>query len=391
MFLGSIARNSILTANGYKTALVYLQDFLSKHPDYRKYNIENILPLLANRIDVYKLLDEFITFMDKKKKVSAASIIQYVNGIRSYLAYHDVYIIPNKFKHKVKVPKILREEEQALDAKDIRQILLNCHNRRLKAYLLVLASGGLRATEACAIRLCDVDYSSSPTKIHVRKEYAKTRVARDIYISDEATKYLKDWINYKYSADKISDSNTSGDENYNVKRKKSDTLIFQVQLNNSNVTPRSIYFKLVTQFQQLLTVAGFDERKEGMRRRKITLHSCRRFAKTIISDCAGKEYSEWFLGHAKSVYYVSKPIIRATTYAEKCMKWLTFLDYGLLEATGKSIESKLSEKEQEIQLLRQRDQLKDKEMQALTQRLAEVEKAMHTIGEKLEIKVIRAS
>ena len=97
------------------------------------------------------------------------------------------------------------------------------------------------------------------------------------------------------------------------------------------------------------------ERKKGMKRRKITLHSFRRFAKTTISDCAGKEYSEWFLGHAKSSYYVSKQEIRAATYNEKCMKYLTFLDYTTLEATGKNIESKLSEKEKEIQLLRQRD------------------------------------
>ena len=37
------------------------------------------------------------------------------------------------------------------------------------------------------------------------------------------------------------------------------------------------------------------------------------------------------------------------------MKYLTFLDYTTLEATGKNIEAKLSEKEKEIQLLRQRD------------------------------------
>jgi hypothetical protein len=37
------------------------------------------------------------------------------------------------------------------------------------------------------------------------------------------------------------------------------------------------------------------------------------------------------------------------------MKYLTFLDYTTLESTGKNIEAKLSEKEKEIQLLRQRD------------------------------------
>jgi integrase len=357
-FLDSIKRNSASTAVGYKTALVYFQEILSKRYSH---TLESILPIFCKeQIDVYTVLDQFINFMITEKKVSAVSINQYLNGIRSFLAYYDVFVIPAKFKRKVKVPKVYREEEQPLDAKDIRQILLNCHNRRLKAYLLVLASGGLRAAEAGAIRLCDIDFSIQPTKIHVRKEYAKTRVARDIYISDEATKYLKDWINYKHTTNILGNSRSITDNHDHIedRKKKSDYLIFQVQLNNPNVTPQSIYRKLLDQFQQLLEVAGFSERKEGMKRRKITLHSFRRFVKTTISDCAGKEYSEWFLGHAsKSSYYVSKPDVRAATYADKCMKYLTFLDYSTLEATGKNIEAKLSEKEKEIQLLRQRDSM----------------------------------
>jgi integrase len=272
-----------------------------------------------------------------------------------------------------------REEEQALDAKDIREILLNCHNRRLKTYLLVLASGGLRATEACAIRLCDIDFSVNPTKIHVRKEYTKTRIARDIYISDEATKYLKDWIDYKYNNrnnnSNTVDNNRSADYNNRIdynKKKKSEYLVFQVQIHNQKVTPQSIYAKLMGQFQQLLSVAGFSERKEGMKRRKITLHSFRRFVKTTLSDCAGKEYSEWFLGHAKSSYYVSKQEIRSATYNEKCIKYLTFLDYTTLEATGKNIEAKLSEKEKEIQLLTQRDTMNTDAIATLSDQLTKV-------------------
>jgi len=37
------------------------------------------------------------------------------------------------------------------------------------------------------------------------------------------------------------------------------------------------------------------------------------------------------------------------------MKYLTFLDYTALEATGKNIESKLLEKDKEIQLLEQQE------------------------------------
>jgi len=45
------------------------------------------------------------------------------------------------------MPKSHREDEEPLDASDIRKILLACNNRRLKTYLLVLASGGMRAVE----------------------------------------------------------------------------------------------------------------------------------------------------------------------------------------------------------------------------------------------------
>ena len=69
------------------------------------------------------------------------------------------------------MPKLYREDEQPIDAEDIRKILLSCNNRRMKAYFLVLASGAMRAMEALAIRVKDCDFSVSPTKIHIRKEY----------------------------------------------------------------------------------------------------------------------------------------------------------------------------------------------------------------------------
>jgi integrase len=122
-------------------------------------------------------------------------------SIRSYFAYHDIDIIPSKFKRKVKVPKVYREDEEPSDVSDIRKILLSCNSRRLKPYLLVLVSGGMRTVEGLAIRLTDIDFSVRPTKIHIRKEFAKTKVSRDIYISDEATHYLKQWIDWKYNND----------------------------------------------------------------------------------------------------------------------------------------------------------------------------------------------
>jgi integrase len=399
-FLSSIRRSSFKTAINYKTTLAYFQEFLSK---YHGHSVESILNILSkekgkkNSIDVYTILEQFVAFMHEEKELSAASIKQYLIGIRSFLAYSDIYVIPVQFKRKVKIPKVYREEEQPLDVKDIRQILLNCHNRRLKAYLLVLASSGTRAVETSAIRLRDIDFSTRPTKIHIRKEYAKTRVGRDIYISDEATKYLKDWINYKYNNAKTnalieeerrSSTSTVDSDILQHICKKSDSLAFQVQLNNSHVTPQSIYLKLANQFGQLLEVAGFNDRKEGMTRRKITLHSLRRFTKTTISDCAGKEYSEWFLGHAKSSYYVNKPEARATTYAEKCIKYLTFLDYSTLEVAEKRVEAQIAQKDKEIEVMKDQLYLLQERHKQRENDFAELKSAVEFLKDKINAAVI---
>jgi integrase len=328
-FLSSIERNSLSSRYAYQNGLNHLQRFLSqKYPDY---NLETILkPLGKNKINRYELLDGFVSYL-QTFDLTPSSIKLYVASIRSYFAYYDIDVIPSKFKRKVKMPKSYREDEEPLDVNDIRKILLNCNNRRLKAYLLLLASGGMRALEALATRLSDIDFSVNPTKIHVRKEFAKTRTSRDIYISDEVTHYLKQWIDWKYR-DKGKNRPTKG--------RSPNELVFSIYNIKGVPNPRTIYIKTVIEFQKLLTIVGMDERKEeGVhKRRKITLHSFRRFVKTVISDQTNQDYSEWFLGHSKSPYYTKKEPERREIYATKCMKYLTFLDYTMLEARGKSIE-----------------------------------------------------
>jgi integrase len=371
-FLESISRNSKNSKKTYQTGLLHLHRFLDQNYPDGKITLETMLEKLAkNEINLYELLDHFVSFL-LSSKLSVHSIRIVMTAVRSYFAYYDIDVIPSKFKRKVKMPKLYREDEEPLDASDIRRILLACNNRRLKAYLLVLASGAMRTMEGLAIRLKDLDFSVSPTKIHVRKEYAKAKVARDIYISDEATHYLKQWIDWKYR-DK---------GNRLTKIKDPNDLVFGVNRTSSGPRPDNLYVKIILEFEKLLSIAGLDERKEGMKRRKITLHSYRRHAKSVISNQVSQDYSEWFLGHSKSPYYTIKESERREIYATKCMKYLTFLDYTTLEATGKNIEAKLSEKENEIQLLRQRDSMNTDAIASLSDRLTKVMQEVEILKNK---------
>jgi integrase len=162
--LNTIGKNSIRTRSNYWTGLVHLQRFLH-HRFNREHNVDSIIDLiLHDQINVYELLDAFVSFEsinENQERNNPQNIKTYLIGIKSYFAYYDIDIILSKFKRKVKVPKTLKEKEEPIDAADIRKILLSCNNRRLKTYLLVLASGGLRAVEGCAIRIKDINFEES--------------------------------------------------------------------------------------------------------------------------------------------------------------------------------------------------------------------------------------
>jgi hypothetical protein len=151
-----------------------------------------------------------------------------------------------------------------------------------------------------------------------------------------------------------------------------DDLAFTLGKNTESPIHDSLYGIILKEFQTVLFIAGLSERKDGMKRRKITLHSLRRFVKTVISNQTNQDYSQWFLGHSKSPYYTKKEPERREIYATKCMKYLTFLDYATLETTGKNIEVKLSEKDKEIQELYQKDSLNSDAIATLSDKMQEM-------------------
>lgn len=191
-----------------------------------------------------------------------------------------------------------------------------------------------------------------------------------LYISDEATNYLNKWFAWKYR--------DKGDDRW-TKKRDPDDLIFSVYTTTNQANPAHLYIKIMREFQRVLSAAGLDERKEGMKRRKITLHTLRRFTKTVISNQAGQDFSEMILGHNKSVYYTLREQERRKIYVTKVMKYLTFLDYTTLETTGKNIEAMLSEKEREIQQLRKYQEIRDDAVSSLSDQVTKLMQEMEIL------------
>jgi integrase len=319
----------------YQTGLTHFADFLGP----KKQTPDSIIELLTKgKLNVYELLDQFVTHL-QQQNIAVASLKLYMATVRSFLEYNDVDIVPSKFKRRVKMPKSYPDPEEPLSLSDIRHLLQFNSNNRLRCYLLLLTSAGLRANEAASLRLKDIDFTVSSTRINIRKEITKTKRGRVVYCSDETTIHLKKLIEYRKN------------------QLTPDSLIFSIQIRTKN--SRTIYNNLLHQFEHLQKMADRYQLKENSRRHKITLHSFRRTCFSIINEQTNSEYANWFLGHNHSVYWTHKEPERRSIYATRCMPSLTVLDYSSLDARSKNIEMAMKEKDKAISQLTK--QVKDME------------------------------
>jgi integrase len=103
--------------------------------------------------------------------------------------YHDIEISPRKFKLKVRLPKIVRKNKEALSKEDISDILNNCSDIKLKIYVMLFAETGMRASEALHIRINDIDLEKHPSELHVGGENIKTKVDRTVFLTQEVTNH----------------------------------------------------------------------------------------------------------------------------------------------------------------------------------------------------------
>jgi len=363
------------TARVYKIRLNNFDTF-----SVREYaaGIDNLVHLIINgNVDPYQLLNKYVSYLQSYHNLSPLSLKQEVITAKNLLEYYDVDISPRKFKLKVKLPKVIRKNKQALSKEDAINILNSCSDIRLKTYVMLLAATGMRAVEALSIRIKDLDFDSSPTQVLLRGEFTKTRVERTIMLTEEVAKQLTTWIDYKYRARRVSYyDNAKSVTEIRTPQKNNDDLLFAVYQSASGPNPNNIYVDLRTSFSNTLDRIGMgakeefnnnihsDKRHPG--RRRITLHSFRRYVKSTISDLGYGDFSEYYIGHSSVSTYYRKTDKEKIELFRKIEPHLTFLDYPTLERKGADVDAKVENLEHENQRLRRSDQLKEDALATLS-------------------------
>src|SRR4051794_16555544 len=167
------------TSEQYLSILNIINNFLDKELNGLAING------LVNKIkegttDPYNILSKYCSCLVSSGNISTITIKQRVITIKNFFEYCNIDINPRKFKLKVKLPKNIKKDKEALTKEDVVDILNNCFDIRLKTYVMLLAATGMRAVEALNICIKDIDYESKSATIYVRGENTKTRNDRSI-------------------------------------------------------------------------------------------------------------------------------------------------------------------------------------------------------------------
>jgi integrase len=350
-YIKSISMMNSASAREYRFRLRGFGNFIAV--EYKITLDDLIMTIKDGPLDPYDVLSSYISYLQTRNNISALSLKQRVTTAKNFLEYFDVEISPRKFKIKVKLPKIVRNDIQALTKEDITNILNACSDIRLKTYVMLLAATGMRASEALSIRLVDCELSNNPPRLLIRGEYTKTKVSRFVFLTQELIRQLSLWLEYKHRTRRIcfkGENNGKTRIEYKTLARNDHDLLFAVNQDNPNI--KWLYNQFAVSFGKTLDRMGMGDREEvgRGRRRRITLHSMRRFVKSTVSDLGYGDFSEFMIGHSSSTYYRRTAEEKAVLF-QKIEPYLTFLDYQQLERRGADISAQLQEKDIQIQTL----------------------------------------
>ena len=358
-YLENVEQMSRSTANEYKKRLTSFSEFVLRKYEYSLDHLIKVLRREYKSLNVYEVLSSYVAYLNSCGTLSPSTINQRLTTATNFLEFNDVSISPRIYKHKVRRPKAIKRVKEALEKKTIMEILNACSDIRLKTYAMLLASTGMRPSEALTTSMSDYDFDSNPPKLHLRGEYTKTKTDRIIFLTQETVRQLHNWLQYKYRERRISYYDKDSRNSVSEKRtpvRGHDDLIFSVRnsKNYQRISSTSMYSEMALAFSKNLDRMGLGEREKtsnptnNRNRRKITLHSFRRFVKSTISDLGHYDFSEYFIGHSGSTYYRKTEKEKIEIF-KRIEPYLTFHDYEELERKGADIASQLEEKDKMIQ------------------------------------------
>jgi len=349
--------------------------------------VQLIESINEKKLEPVKVLDDFYSFLStyKRQKVSK---IGYSNGaIRTYiiiakefLNLNGVKIYNEEMRQRLRLPKRDDVYEEGYSKALINRVV-RASNLKLATAILMKCSSGLRTEELVQLRLTDIDFTTNPTTIKVRKETTKTNQTRFTQITTEATNSLKDYLARTFSwpektkPDKYILLQTHQERIQKFKHTLQDKkirpvhknilekLIKKLELELKELSKEELHYKSVnsakTNLKEMLrnTIKEIPDLNTKLEndRNVIHFHGFRSWFKTQVTDEHQSDFAEALMGHKsiRLIYYRQNHEKRLRTYLN--------VEHALTIADTEKVEKNLSQQQERVQELT--DVIKDMNQQ----------------------------
>ena len=149
----------------------------------------------AERRDYQTDVETFFKSIRQYAPKSINMILSFTKGFlgRNGVKFDEYYWRDLKGKHKGLKGNRPLTEDQAPTPEILRKILqfMPLHGR---AFALAASSSGMRLGESLRLKLSDIELDKEPVRIHIRREYTKSGLARPSFLSKEAVDTLNEWL-----------------------------------------------------------------------------------------------------------------------------------------------------------------------------------------------------
>jgi len=229
-----------------------------------------------------------------------------------------------------------------VDTKKIIIKILQNANSKLQAAVLVVSSSGLSIEELVQLRVSDIDFTNTPTKILVRFSTSKKKIPHQTFITEEATSFLKDYLK-KYFGWHENSLNLDLSDTYvfgkTSKIKNGDFSRFSLS------SKRSLQISLRNHIENIPELAIKNENGCKI----INFHKLLEYFRTIVGNVCGKEYAEALMGHEfyMDTYYQLSEEEKYQKYLST-EPYLTISDFQKIEQQYSDLPEKYEKLEKSI-------------------------------------------
>ncbi len=194
------------TKNSYRSGVYLFLDFCygpvrsggrATKDDMKKYEELNERYYAEERGYLDDLI-QFVAWMDGRPP---STIKLKIAGVKEWMIFNKIDFTERELKRlRNKIPKAKGSwtDEKDFDKELLKQIIAHMGEKG-KALILLLASSGMRISEALQIKLNDLDLSTDPPEINVRGDYTKGGERRTVFISKEAKSAIEEWLKVRGS------------------------------------------------------------------------------------------------------------------------------------------------------------------------------------------------